>query len=142
MSLTRVGVIQLIFDRLYAVADGRDDATGQAFMHHLLNRDLSKFQPWDAQQQFFDDKALIEQKRLSLSPPLAWLLEALKNKMRFFTHAANKLSITVGMMGSHMGNWPAKFPRASIALQQFREWTVIAKPHGAATLPGAVNALD
>ena len=43
------------FDRLYAIADGRDDATARAFMQHLLNRDLSKFQPWAAQQQFLGD---------------------------------------------------------------------------------------
>ena len=63
------------FDRLYAVADGRDDATARAFMQHLINRDLSTFRPWEAQQQFLGDKALIQQKALSLSPPLAWLWE-------------------------------------------------------------------
>jgi hypothetical protein len=63
------------FDRLYAVADGRDDTTARAFMHHLLSRDLSKFQPWAAQQHFLGDKALVDQKLLSLTPPLTWLLE-------------------------------------------------------------------
>jgi hypothetical protein len=121
------------FDRLYAIADGRDDATAQAFMHHLLNRDLSKFQPWAAQQQFIDDKALIEQKRLSLSPPLAWLSEVLE-KMGSSSTAQTK---GVGWcQGFPVGDWPVKFPRA-VALQQFREWTAIAKPHGAATYTGS-----
>src|SRR4029078_3697313 len=55
------------FDRLYSVADGRDDVTARALMHHLLTRDVTKFQPWAAQQQFLGDKALIDQKLLSLT---------------------------------------------------------------------------
>jgi hypothetical protein len=99
-------------------------------MHHLLNRDLSKFQPWAAQQQFVDDKALIEQKRQSLSPPLAWLSEVLE-KVEYAS------TPNVGWhQGLPMGSWPATFPRA-IALQQFRDWTAIAKPHGAATYTGS-----
>jgi hypothetical protein len=121
------------FDRLYAIADGRDDATAQAFMHHLLNRDLSEFQPWAAQRLFIDDNALIEQKRLSLSPPLAWLSEVLE-KLESSTTPQTK---AVGWhQGLPFGDWPAKFPRA-VALEQFREWAVIAKPHGAATYTGS-----
>jgi hypothetical protein len=67
------------FDRLYAVADGRDDVTARAFMQHLLDRDLSTFKPWAAQQQFLGDDALVRQKVLSLSPPLAWLWELLED---------------------------------------------------------------
>jgi hypothetical protein len=123
------------FDRLYAVADGRDVATAQALMHHLLNRDLSKFQPWAAQQRFLDDKALIEQKRLSLSPPLAWLLELLE-KMEASSTPQTHTRSDHWSGGFPIGDWPATFPRA-VAIQQFREWTAIAKPHGAATFTGS-----
>ena len=57
------------FERLYAIADGRDDATAAAFMHFLLTRDISGFIPWKAQQGFANDAALQYQKLLSLTPP-------------------------------------------------------------------------
>ena len=50
----------------------------RAFMHHLLGRDLSNFKPWAAQQEFLGDRALVDQKLLSLTPPLAWLWEVLE----------------------------------------------------------------
>ena len=63
------------FDRLYAIADGRDDDTAAAFMHYLLTRDITGFKPWKAQQGFAADTALQNQKLLSLTPPLMWLRE-------------------------------------------------------------------
>jgi Family of unknown function (DUF5906) len=119
------------FDRLYAVADGRDDATAQAFLQHLLERDLSEFQPWAAQQLFLDDGALIEQKRLSLTPPLIWLSEVLE--------MAENSAGTSGywFRGLPSGGWPsAPLHRADI-LQHFREWAAVAKPHSANTYTGS-----
>ena len=46
-------------------------------MSFLLDRDLRTFQPWKAQQCFAADAALMRQKRLSLSAPLAWLREVI-----------------------------------------------------------------
>lgn len=122
------------FDRLYAVADGRDDATAQAFMHDLLSRDLSKFQPWAAQQQFLSDKALVDQKLLSLTPPLAWLQEV-------FERVGNRPLGQPTTGHWHQGlpacaDWPSTL-RRSLALQYFREWGAIAKPHGASTYTGS-----
>jgi hypothetical protein len=121
------------FDRLYAVADGRDDTTARAFMEHLLNRDLSTFRPWAAQQQFLDDKALIRQKALSLSPPLAWLWDVLEQVGGECAPGESR--------GWHGGKpvgakWPTKFPRSD-ALQAFRDWASIAKPHGASAYTGS-----
>ena len=120
------------FERLYAIADGRDDATARAFMRHLLDRDLSNFQPWAAQQQFIDDKALIEQKRLSFSPPLAWLWEVLE-KAEGMAPGSVQTSWLNGL--PICGAWPNPFHRA-LALQQFRDWAAIARPHGASTYTG------
>jgi Family of unknown function (DUF5906) len=120
------------FNRLYAIADGRDDATARAFMRHLLDRDLSNFQPWAAQQQFIDDKALVEQKRLSFSPPLAWLWEVLE-KTEGMAPGSVQMSWLNGL--PICGAWPNPFHRA-LALQRFREWAAIAKPHGASTYTG------
>ena len=119
------------FDRLYAVADGRDDATARAFMQHLLNRDLSSFRPWAAQQQFLDDKALIRQKALSLSPPLAWLSEVLEY---VDGECAER---HVWMDGKPFNRkWPTRLLRSD-ALDAFREWVSIAKPHGASAYTGS-----
>ena len=115
------------FKRLHAVADGRDDATARAFMQYLLERDLANFQPWAAQQQFIGDKALIEQKALTLSPPLAWLWEVLAATVRSRGWNDGK---PVG------GEWPTKFPRSD-ALKAFREWVVNAKPHGGSAYTGS-----
>jgi hypothetical protein len=120
------------FDRLYAVADGRDDATAQAFMLHLLKRDLSNFQPWAAQQRFIGDAALIEQKRLSFSPPLAWLWEVLE-RAEGIPPGLAQMSWLKGL--PICGDWPNPFHRA-LALERFREWAAIAKPHGASTYTG------
>jgi hypothetical protein len=122
------------FDRLYAVADGRDDVTARAFMYHLLSRDLSKFQPWAAQQQFLGDKALIQQKALTLSPPLAWLWEVLEETDR---------EVPLGGIGHGWhngkpvrGEWPTKFARSDV-LRTFRDWVAVAKPHGASAYTGS-----
>ena len=47
-------------------------------MQQLLDRDLSRFQPWAAQQEFLGDGGLIEQKLLSFTPPQAWIKEVLE----------------------------------------------------------------
>jgi hypothetical protein len=124
------------FDRLYAIADGRDEATAQAFLQHLLDRDLSKFQPkpWAAQQQFLGDRALIEQKLLSLTPPLAWLKEVLEKAESAAPSQPTKISWCRGLPSA--GDWPAMLPRA-IVLEQFREWAALAKPRGANTFTGS-----
>jgi hypothetical protein len=120
------------FDCLYAVADGRDDATAQAFLEFLLNRDLSQFLPWAAQQQFLDDRALIEQKQFSLTPPLAWLREVLE--------IAENSTASASFYWSHglpYGGWPSAPLHRALILQQFREWAAAAKPHGANTYTGS-----
>jgi hypothetical protein len=102
-------------------------------MRHLLNRDLSTFRPWAAQQQFLDDEALIRQKALSLSPPLAWLWEVLAlvggecapGESRGWLHGKPVNA-----------KWPTKFLRSD-ALQAFRDWASIAKPHGASAYTGS-----
>jgi hypothetical protein len=124
------------FDSLYAIADGRDDAAAQAFMHYLLNRDLSTFKPWAAQQQFLGDRALMDQKLLSLAPPLAWLGEVLA-KAESIPHG-QKRTISWDHGLPFGGNWPAMLHRA-VVLEQFREWAAIAKPHGANTFTGSTQ---
>ena len=120
------------FDHLYAVADGRDDATAAAFMHHLLNRDLSNFQPWAAQQQLRADDALARQRVLSLTPPLAWLHEVLRD-----VDGEEPGGVKSWFEGKPSGlKWPTKFPRAE-ALRAFRQWASLAKPHGASTYTGS-----
>ncbi|MET4625745.1 hypothetical protein ABIB83_002761 [Bradyrhizobium sp. I1.8.5] len=124
------------FERLYAVADGRDDATAQAFMQHLLGRDLSAFKPWDAQQKFVGDEALIDQKLLSLSAPLAWLWEVLEKAESVPLGGPPNLCWLNGLPSC--GDWPNSLHRAA-ALQQFREWAAISKPHGAHTYTGSTQ---
>jgi hypothetical protein len=57
------------FDKLYAVADGRNNPTAAAFMQFLHDRNLEGFRPWKDQQGFAADTALTRQKQLSLTPP-------------------------------------------------------------------------
>jgi hypothetical protein len=121
------------FDRLYAVADGRDDSTARAFMQHLLDRDLSNFRPWKAQQQFLGDEALVRQKVLSLSPPLAWLYEVIQE---LDGHCPPNQSGTWSDGKLTGGKWPTKL-RRSVALEQFRKWVAIAKPHAASAFTGS-----
>jgi hypothetical protein len=124
------------FDRLYAVADGRDDAAAQAFMKHLLDRDLSKFKPWAAQQEFLGDLALVDQKLLSLAPPLAWLGEVLEKAESIPKGGPPKICWLGGLPSC--GDWSNTLHRAT-ALQQFREWAAISKPHGANTYTGSTQ---
>ena len=124
------------FDRLYAVADNRDDATAQAFMKHLLDRDLSNFKPWAAQQEFLGDWALVDQKLLSLAPPLAWLMEVLEEAESIPEGGPPKICWLGGLPSC--GDWPNTLHRAT-ALQQFREWAAISKPHGANTYTGSTQ---
>lgn len=122
------------FDRLYAVADGRDDTTAQAFMHYLQSRDLSEFQPWAAQQHFLGDKALVDQKLASLSAPLTWLWEVAGRVDKRSSTTAEKISWFQGLPSE--GAWPATLPRAQV-IQNFRDWCAIAKPHGSSTFTGS-----
>jgi hypothetical protein len=122
------------FDSLYAVADGRDDATAQAFLQHLLDRDLSTFKPWAAQQAFLGDGALMDQKLLSLTPPLAWLWELLERAESIPSGGPRNICWLNGLPSC--GDWPNTLHRA-VALHQFREWAAIAKPHGANTFTGS-----
>jgi hypothetical protein len=124
------------FDRLYAVSDGRDDATAQAFMKHLLDRDLSNFKPWAAQQVFLGDLALVDQKLLSLAPPLAWLGEVLEKAESIPQGGPPKICWLGGLPSC--GDWSNTLHRAT-ALQQFREWAAISKPHGANTYTGSTQ---
>jgi hypothetical protein len=124
------------FDRLYAVADGRDDVTAQAFMKHLLDRDLSTFKPWAAQQEFLGDLALVDQKLLSLAPPLAWLGEVLEKAESIPHGGPPKICWLDGLPSC--GDWSNTLHRAT-ALQQFREWAAISKPHGASTYTGSTQ---
>ena len=121
------------FDHLYAVADGRDDVTAKAFMQHLLSRDLSNFRPWASQQQFLGDKALIEQKALTLSAPLAWLREVLEAVDGECAPGENR-----GWYEGKptCGKWMPKFPRSQ-AIGAFRDWVKVAKPHGANAYTGS-----
>ncbi len=102
-------------------------------MQYLLDRDLAKFQPWTAQQQFIADKALIEQKALTLSPPLAWLWEVLAETSHEVVPGQNSYWSHGKSVG---GGWPTKFPRSD-ALRAFREWVVNAKPHGGSAYTGS-----
>jgi Family of unknown function (DUF5906) len=122
------------FDQLYAVADGRDDATARAFMQHLLNRDLSTFRPSAAQQQFLGDKALIQQKALSLSPPLAWLWEVLEGVVKDVVFPKVHPGWRDGIPLE--SKWPTEIYRSDV-LDQFRKWAAIAKPHGASAYSGS-----
>jgi hypothetical protein len=123
------------FDKLYAISDGRDTATAQAFMHFLLHRDLSDFRPWHAQQQLADDPALVRQKALSLSPPLAWLREVADAVVGQGPAGdynwVDGLPVPVGQFGpTKEYRWPPRFTRRQ-AVDAFRDWTAKAKPFGA-----------
>ena len=121
------------FDHLYAVADGRDETTARAFMRYLQERDLSNFQPWAAQQRFLGDKALVDQKALTLSPPLAWLREVLEAVDGERAPSENT-SWHEGKPGG--GKWMPRFSR-SVAIGAFRDWTMAAKPYGASAYTGS-----
>ena len=123
------------FDKLYAVADGRDGATAAAFMKFLLDRNLTAFKPWKAQQCFASDAGMTRQKELSLSPPLLWLRELLDNVVG--QGSLGKCSWYNGLPfeSTSLGQpseikWPPQFPRRQ-AIDAFREWVSKTKPFGA-----------
>jgi hypothetical protein len=127
------------FDRLYAIADGRDDATARAFMQHLLNRDLSTFRPWAAQQQFLDDEALIRQKALSLSPPLAWLG---KFSNRWAMSALPGRAATGPRLQSRTGRAPIWVPSrcgSTCASAVPREWPSVMHANSACVIIGCAH---
>jgi hypothetical protein len=127
------------FDKLYAVADGRDDATAAAFMKFLLERDLTSFQPWKEQQCFAADAALLKQKVLSLPPPLAWLQEVIDtvegqgppDEEYYWSCGLPYRRWEATVWGQPRPyQWPPQFPRSQ-ALAAFRDWTNKVKPFGA-----------
>jgi hypothetical protein len=121
------------FDRLYAVADGRDNATAAAFMQFLLDRDLKGFRPWKDQQCFAADPALTRQKQLSLSAPLAWLREV-ADTVEGQGLPGKSCGWVDGMPVSN--EWPPQFSRRD-ALRAFRDWAQKAKPFGASEYTGS-----
>jgi hypothetical protein len=131
------------FDRLYAVADGRDKRTASAFKYFLLQRDLDKFRPWQQQQCFAADAALTRQKQLSLSAPLAWLQEVLDTVEGQGANGdyewSDGLPYPRTQSWSSQGReskWPPRFPRSE-ALAAFRGWVAKAKPFGASEYTGS-----
>jgi hypothetical protein len=128
------------FDKLYAVADGRDDATAAAFMQFLLDRELTAFRPWKEQQCLAGDAALTRQKQLSLSAPLAWLREVADNVVG--QGPAGEYSWWDGLpcqdayVLKKQYEWPPQFPRHQ-ALNAFRRWANKAKPFGASEYTGS-----
>jgi hypothetical protein len=133
------------FDKLYAITDGRDDATAAAFMKFLLDRDLTAFQPWKAQQCFAADTALMQQKSLSFSPPLQWLREVVENVVGQGPSGDYDWNDGVPYprrQGSawppqpRESKWPPRFPRRQ-AVDAFRDWATKAKPFGAAEYTGS-----
>jgi hypothetical protein len=121
------------FDKLYAVADGRDNPTAAAFLQFLLNRDLTAFRPWKDQQGFAADAALMKQKQLSLSAPLAWLREV-ADTVEGQGLPGKSCGWIDGMPVSN--EWPAQFSRRQ-ALEAFRDWAQKAKPFGASEYTGS-----
>jgi Family of unknown function (DUF5906) len=135
------------FDKLYAVADGRDDVTAAAFMRFLLDRDLTTFSPWKDQQSFRADAALVRQKVLSLSPPLAWLREVTDTvvgqlKLNESYHWRDGLpyggvnGYGVGSSASDGPKWPQRFLRRE-TVDAFRDWASKSKPFGASEYTGS-----
>jgi Family of unknown function (DUF5906) len=132
------------FDKLYAVADGRDGPTAAAFMKFLLDRDLATFKPWKAQQCFADDVALTRQKRLSLSAPLAWLQEVvdtvagqgLPGDYDWRDGLPYPRTLSSGLPCGSDSKWPPRFPRRA-AVDAFRNWASKAKPFGASEYTGS-----
>jgi hypothetical protein len=126
------------FDKLYAVADGRDNATAAAFMKFLLERDLASFQPWKEQQCFGADAALLKQKVLSLPPPLAWLQEVIDtvegqgppDEENYWSCGLPYCREATAWGYPRRCKWPSQFPRSQ-ALEAFRVWANIARPFGA-----------
>jgi Family of unknown function (DUF5906) len=131
------------FEKLYAVADGRDKRTVSAFKYFLLQRDLEKFRPWQQQQCFAADAALTRQKQLSLSAPLAWLQEVTDTVDGQGPNGdydwPDGLPFPHAQSWNRQGNqskWPPRFPRSE-ALAAFRRWATKAKPFGASEYTGS-----
>jgi hypothetical protein len=128
------------FERLYAVADGRDDATAAAFMKFLLDRDLKAFRPWKEQQSFAADSALTTQKQLSLSAPLAWLQEVIDTVVGQGPPGdydwSDGLPYPKQYPQPRDRKWPPRFPRHE-AVDAFRSWANKAKPFGASEYTGS-----
>jgi hypothetical protein len=128
------------FERLYAVAEGRDSGTGSAFMQFLLDRDLTHFQPWEAQSLFASDRALQAQKLLSLPPPLMWLKEVVDTVQQ---GVQGKYNWYDGMPYPDVPSsaqreylWPPAFARRE-AVEAFRAWGSKAKPYGLSEFTGS-----
>jgi Family of unknown function (DUF5906) len=129
------------FDKLYAVADGRDNRTASAFKYFLLHRNLEKFRPWQEQQCFASDAALTRQKQLSLSAPLAWLQEVMDTVVGQGNPGDYDWIDGLPYQGtqyspSRESKWPPRFPRSQ-AVAAFRAWATKAKPFGASEFTGS-----
>jgi hypothetical protein len=124
------------FDKLYAVADGRDDTTAAAFMKFLLDRDLAAFKPWKAQQRFAADAALTRQKQLSLSPPLVWLREVIDTVEGQGPPGGYYWHDGLPYRQGGGSEWPPRFLRRD-AVDAFRSWASKAKPFGASEYTGS-----
>jgi hypothetical protein len=129
------------FDRLYAVADGRDNGTASAFKYFLLHRNLEKFRPWQEQQCFASDAALTTQKQLSLSAPLAWLQEVMDTVVGQGNPGDYDWIDGLPYQGtqyspSRESKWPPRFPRSQ-AVAAFRAWATKAKPFGVSEFTGS-----
>jgi Family of unknown function (DUF5906) len=130
------------FDRLHAVADGRDNSTAPALMKFLLDRDLTGFRPWKEQQSFAADAALARQKELSLSPPLAWLREVADAVAGQGPPGDYEWQDGLPYpKGQPFGQpreskWPPRFPRVE-AVRAFRNWAAKARPYCASEYTGS-----
>jgi hypothetical protein len=122
------------FDKLYAIADGRDRAGAAAFMQYLLNRDLAGFRPWQAQQSFAADAALVRQKELSLAPPLVWLREVIEALTELGPAASyywrDGLPASASSQPNTLFQGPLSFLRREL-LDGFRSWANKVRPFGA-----------
>ena len=132
------------FDKLYAIADGRDDATAAAFMHYLLTRDITGFKPWESQQGFANDAALQNQKLLSLTPPLMWLREIVETVdgqgQPGDYEWVDGLPYEKGQLFNQQksSRWPPRFARRE-AVDAFRAWASKAKPYGVSEFTGSAE---
>ena len=127
------------FGKLYAIANGHDDVTAAAFLQSLYDRDLSEFDPWEGQQTFAADPALVRQKMLSLTSPLTWLSEVMNECVQETNKSVqwhNGLPSSIGPIS--LREWPKRVPRREL-LEAFRTWASQTKPYSASDFTGSEN---
>jgi hypothetical protein len=108
------------FQPLAAIAQGEKPETLAAFLHELLTRHISNFNPESAKK--IGGLAHAQQKLLGLEPPLQWLLERVRNTSR--DGAPNTEDLTDGV-------WSLKQKKQS-CLSDYRYWAKTAQVRGAA----------